>query len=357
MASNTLKNLEQAKAYFYSLRLVEAYNILRRYFDRLPFQPEPEHAEYIGMFARTLSELGKEYDLNFYLGELERLFEKMKSPEIAYQLSVVYLYLPEPRVEASKKLLDFVLKDPTAKSLHAKAKMMYADYYHSTQNDLGMCRMLIDSIGKVEDPHLQVLVDIWRAIILKDEGNLNEAEAVINKILAGVCKESNWYAYFSARVIQALTLIKMEKREAALGVIHEVRAMFQGRACKSAMIQIQALESKLADDTKLNTLLLREKKGTLTISYENKSLTLDEKSPGDKLLLQLAKRGYLEKAFIVKSLYSRDYDAQRDDKVVYYQIHSLRKRLKTLGLPGDAVMRENGGYRLVPEVKFLEGDI
>ena len=64
--------LEEAKACFYSWRLVEAYNILRRYFDRLPFQPEPEHAEYIGLFVRTLAELGKDYELKFYVTELER---------------------------------------------------------------------------------------------------------------------------------------------------------------------------------------------------------------------------------------------------------------------------------------------
>ena len=59
METKIQKELEKAKEYFYQLKLAEAYSILRRYFDRLPFKPEPQHGEYMGMFIRVLSELGK----------------------------------------------------------------------------------------------------------------------------------------------------------------------------------------------------------------------------------------------------------------------------------------------------------
>ena len=75
--------LEEAREHFYAWRMLEAYNIFRRFFDRLPFSPEKEHAEYIGPFVRVLFELGKEFELKFYLAELEKLYQKQKHPHIA----------------------------------------------------------------------------------------------------------------------------------------------------------------------------------------------------------------------------------------------------------------------------------
>jgi hypothetical protein len=326
MDSKIRKNLEQAKAQFYSLHLIEAYNIFRRYFDRLPFQPEPEHAEYIGMFARILAELGKEYDLNFYLGELERLHDKLRDPAIAYQLAVVYAYLSEPRLETSRKLLDKIIRDPKAKELHAKAKMMLADYYDRIQHDLAACRKLIESIGEVSDPSLSILVDIWKAKISRDENNFAESEKIILGVLSRVTPAQNWYAYFSARVVQALLFIKRGTPLEARQIIDEIRELFQGRHFKSVMIQIESLEKLIQQDQALSTLKLLCDETNTVLCYENKSLSLNGKSPSDRLLVLLAKRGYLDKAFIVKSLYSRTYDSERDDKLIYYHVHSLRKR-------------------------------
>src|SRR5687768_15731174 len=115
MESKNQKQLEEAKALFYAWRLVEAYNIFRRYFDRLPFKPERAHAEYIGMFVRTLVELGKDYELKFYVAELERWHEKARLPEIAYPLAFVYYHLTPPRFEASRALFESIVKDPTAR--------------------------------------------------------------------------------------------------------------------------------------------------------------------------------------------------------------------------------------------------
>ena len=109
MDSKTHKQLEEAKGYFYLGRLLEAYGILRRYFDRLPFKPEKGHAEYIGIFARVLLELGKENDLKFYMVELERLYQKSREPAIAYPLAVVYAYLSAPKMESAKAVLECAL--------------------------------------------------------------------------------------------------------------------------------------------------------------------------------------------------------------------------------------------------------
>ncbi len=47
MNSKLEKQLEEAKAHFYAWRMLDAYNILRRFFDRLPFQPDKKEIVYL----------------------------------------------------------------------------------------------------------------------------------------------------------------------------------------------------------------------------------------------------------------------------------------------------------------------
>ena len=355
MVSKHKQILEQGKALFYSQRLVEAYNIFRRYFDRLPFQPEAEHAEYIGMFARILCELGKEFDLNFYLGELERIRDKMISPAITYQLAVVYAYLANPRLEASKKMLESLLRDPNARAYHPKTKMMLADYYDRVHNDTGTCRQLIESIGEVSDPSVNILVNIWMAKILRDEKRYDEAEVHLLKILENLDAKANWYAFFSAKVILAGLYLHRDEMEKANLLIAEIRKLFEGRHFKTVTEQIFYLENLLKEKKTLENLrFCPMSSGDTTLTYNRRSICLGIKSPADRLFVLLAKKGFLGKISIVKNLYDRIYDAKRDDKLIYYHIHSIRKRLRMLGLPSSAIISECDGYRLVPVVETGE---
>ena len=187
MAKTSETLLEQAKQHFYALRLLDAYAIFRRYFDRIPFQPEKQHAEYIGMFARTLTELGKTAELKFYMGELERWNAKLKDPTIAYQLAIVYSYMPEPRIELARQIFEQLIRDPNAQDYRLKARMMLADYYDS-KKDLGACRNLIFGLdlNEVKDPTLRLMYQIWRAKILRDEKKFEEALACLDEIFSKI---------------------------------------------------------------------------------------------------------------------------------------------------------------------------
>jgi tetratricopeptide (TPR) repeat protein len=357
MESNNHKSLEKAKAFFYSWRMLEAYNIFRRYFDRLPFQPEKEHAEYIGTFVRVLFELGKEFELKFYLTELERHYEKSKAPYIAYALGVVYSYSGQPKMEAAKTIFEEIVKDPEAKSFHPKAKMMLADYY-SRKNDMLACRMLIDSIEvPAEDKTLGVLVEIWRAVIARREKKLSEAKATLETLLAGLTPDVDWYSFFSAKVILAMTYIDEGDIKKAKAIVAEVKAMFEGRHFKSVQVQLDSLDALLKEKTGLGTLKFEQVDDECTFTYANKTLQLKNNSPAERLLLLLVKKKFLDKAIIVKNLYDRQYNAELDDKLIYYHIHTLRKRLKDIGLPAEAIANEGNGYRLVPEVETVGGDL
>jgi tetratricopeptide (TPR) repeat protein len=354
MDSKIQNNLLQAKAHFYSQRLVEAYNILRRYFDRLPFKPEDEHGEYIGMFVRVLAELGKDYELNFYLGELEKLHEKAAQPAIMYQLATIYTYLP--RMEAARKLFEAIIRDPKAQKYRDKARMNLAVYYDQVHDDVAACRSLIDSIEDTSDPDFAVLVEIWKGKLLRDEKKFAEGEQLLSQLVQRLDPKANWYSYFAAKNNLALLFICLGETKKAKDILAELTALIRGRHFKCISVQLAELQRLLTSEGKTSVIRVICGETENTIEYENKTLSLNGKSPSDKLLLQLAKKRFLDKAFIVKSLYSRTYDAGRDSKLIYYHIHSLRKRLKTLGLPGTAIANEGEGYRLVPEVETIEGE-
>ena len=79
MDLKTQKELEKAKELFYDGRLLDSYNIFRRFYDRSAFlSQETGHADYIGYFVRILLELGKDFELKFYLSELEKLSTYIK---------------------------------------------------------------------------------------------------------------------------------------------------------------------------------------------------------------------------------------------------------------------------------------
>ncbi len=357
MDSKIQKNLEAAKAHFYSLRLVEAYNILRRYYDRLPFQADPEHAEYIGMFARILAELGKEFELHFYLGALEKLRATTKNPVISFQLGMVYFYLKEPRYEAGKKIFEEILRDPKSSTYHAKSKMMLAQYYKTVHNDMGACRQLIDSIGETNDVGLVPLIEIWRGVILLEEKKFDEAESYFRKVLETETLESNWYAVFSAKANLALTAMDRGEPEKATLLVEEIQELFKGKSWKSLSKFMEVIRKQIAETSNPGPMTLKVIDGERILSYERKSLSLNSKLPSDKLLISLARKGYVDKAFIVKTLYSRTYESERDDKLIYYHIHSLRKRLGEMGVPSDAIRSEDGGYRLVSQVETFEEEL
>lgn len=253
MDLKTQKYLEEAKTHFYSWRLVESYNILRRFFDRLPFKPELEHAEYIGMFARVMMELGKEHELKFYLGELERLNETLESPAISYSLAVVYTYLTPPKMEKAKTILEAIVRAPEAREFQTKAKMMLADYY-ARLDDFASCRAIIESMEEPSDLTLRLLLDIWRANILRSEKKFDEALARLRTVLAEVSVESNWYAYFSARVIEALTYMDKNAIEQASQIVIELRSIFGRRHFKTLQVQLAEIDQMLKNHLEINVL-------------------------------------------------------------------------------------------------------
>jgi tetratricopeptide (TPR) repeat protein len=344
--------LDAAQEHFYNLRFVEAYHILRRFFGRLPFQPEPDHAQLMGIFARVLSELGKSSELKFYMPFLEDWYERSKDPAMGYALAVLYRSLPDPRPEMVRKVLEEVLAGDCEKSYRAKAKMMLAHYYEWAKNDLVTCRAVIETIEEPEDPKLHTLWLIWRAKILRDQSRFDEAQAELDRVLASVNMETDWYGYFSAAVIQAGILTGRGQRAEALKVVAKVRAIFEDRNLKTLKVLMDELEERVKKRPEPPTVRFRRDAKRSTLSHGRGAVAFKRGTPAESVLALLVQKGMASKQTLVEEALGRPYGGMRDDKLIYHHVHSLREKFRELKLPEDVLVLEEDGYHLQAKMIF-----
>lgn len=357
MDSRTQQKLEEAKNLALTQHLVESYNIFRRFYDRLPFQIDQEHADYIGVFTRVMSELGKNEDLAFYISELEKRNETQSSPGIRYQLAFMYTYLPTPRVTAACKILENLIRDSEAAEFHSKAKMLLAHLYDVLDKDVGLIRKLIFSIEPSDDPFNQVLVDIWKAKVLRNEGDFVAAETAVLDLISRIESEKNWYAYFSAKLILGGIYLRTGETRKVKAIIREIRTVFAGRRFKHVANQIEELERNVNTKLKTTSLSLRCGLTQTTLSSDGKTVTLDKKGTADRFLLLLARRGFANNEVITRKLFSRSYQSDRDDKLLQQEFYSVKSRVAELGLPEEVIVQEEAGYRLLSKVEIFDGEV
>jgi hypothetical protein len=351
--NKTQIEIEKARAYFYQLKLADCYNILRRYFDRLPFKPEKGHAEFIGMFARVLSELGKKNELNFYMAELEKLEARMENSEITYQLAMVYVNAEPPKLKLATALLEKLIKTEQTGDYEAKAKMTLAYCYDSTSKDMAAIRELIFSIGPVEDLSVRSLLETWKAKVYRDEGNFEQAEKILGSLLSKLKPEADWYSYFTAKIISIGLYRDWGKENLARKLLLETIAISKEKPLKTVKRQLEYIQASFADEKDESPLIFKMTENKRVLSFRDQSVEIDESRPTEKLASLLLIQKRLTKEEIVEALFSRSY-SEPDDSAIYYHIHGVKKFLKKLGLSNPKLEKSGPYYEFKGEVQLLQ---
>jgi tetratricopeptide (TPR) repeat protein len=346
-----IQQLELAKAHFYAWRMPESYAIFRRFFDRLPFAFDPAHAQYMAVYVRLLSEMGKEREMGFYRGILQSLYHRNPNPFIAYSLVVLYLS-SEPRLpELAKSLLDACISDSPSEDLTTKAKLFLASYYCSEKNDLAACQAIIDSISTPADAHVQRVLRMWQANLKRRTGNHSEAEFILTQIIASVPWEQDWYTVFSSKVILGHMYLDQSKYAEARALLGRLKSRTENQKLKCVARQLASLETKLESASNLGQCVIETRSDSVSFQYRTKRLRIKRNTSAGKLLMLFLNRKKLRKEEIIEAIYSRKYAGESDDPLVYYQVHSLRKQLgRKIGLPPDAIQTAGGSYLWRPEV-------
>ncbi|MBM4317241.1 MAG: hypothetical protein FJ116_07150 [Deltaproteobacteria bacterium] len=354
MENKTLKELERAKEYFYQLKLIDAYNILRRFFDRLPFKPEREHSEFIGIFIRVLSELDKKQELNFYLAELEKLEPKMDCPLISYQLAMVYVNSEPSQTKRAIEILETFLKKYPSGDFAAKAKMTLAYCYDSLSNDIAAVRKLIFSIGDVQDKQLANLLETWKAKVLRDEGSFCESERVLIRLLEALTPAEDWYSYFTAKMIFIGLYRKWGKTDLARQILVEVLQLSKELPLRTIKRQLASLQESFANQYPEASLVLVTKGRSNFLRFCDSEVEFDESQPIDRLTKFLLLERKLTKQQIIKILFDREYLPETDDSIIYYHIHQVKKGFKKLGINSPKVAKKGLYYEYAGDVKLIE---
>lgn len=353
METKTQKELDRAKEYFFQLKLAESYSILRRYFDRLPFKPEKEHSEYIGIFVRVLSELGKKNELSFYLHELEKLKDKINCPSITYQLAVVYLNLEPAQIKNSVQLLEKFLKDNPEGDLAAKAKMTLAYCYDSISKDIATARALVFSIKNTEDTSVSNMVETWKAKIYRDEGNFIESEKILNKLFLNLKPEEDWYSFFTAKIISIGLYRDWGKSDLARQLLIETTNLAREKPLKTVKRQLSAIQESFAENQSQSHLTLKNNLKDSWLSYQEVEIQMDESHPVEKLTKLFLIHKKLTKEEIIENLFERAYSPESDDTTIYYHIHGVKKLLKRLGLSRPDLSKKGIYYEFNNDVVIV----
>lgn len=356
MVEKQKRDLEKAKEHFFAWELHEAYSIFRRFFDRLPFCPELEHATYLSYFIRCLLELGKERELDFYLNQIEELSEKWKTPELNYQLAEVYCLGSSRDLQNAKGLLTEVIANPNARHLHSKAKIFLAYCYDAQDQDVASCRRIIDSIQDVGDRSTELSVELWKIKILRDEGNLSEAERLLTLFLKKIDSKKDWYAFFSAKILLGGLLALQDKKKEAAKLVSETKQLVENSPFRTLKAQFSALEEKLTASAPVPELTCEQGIRAWRLTLEQRSIEVKNQSKTAELLELFLKKEWVEKPYLVKKLFKKEYEPNADDSKIHSLIHAFRKTLQDLNLGVDPICFEEGRYHLVPKLKVLSGE-
>lgn len=357
METKTQKELERAKDYFYQLKLPESYNILRRYFDRLPFKPEPEHGQYIGMFIRVLSELGKKNELSFYLQELEKLRKKVNCPYITYQLAVTYVNAEPPQLRLATELLEKFLKEHSEGDLVAKAKMTLAYCYDSISKDIASVRLLIFSIKDFEEKSVGYILETWKAKVLRDEGNFLEAEKVLNKLFGHLKSEEDWYSFFTGKIIAIGLYRDWGKTDLARQLLVEAVNLSKEKPLRTVKRQLSLIQESFSQNRANSPLVLKNGEQKSYVCYLENEFELDNSRSFDRLTRLLLLHKKLTKEQIIQHLYHRPYSPELDDSAIYYNIHGVKKLLKKIGVSNPSLSKKGSFYEFEGEVEIVQEKI
>lgn len=357
MQDKQRKELEKARELFFSWELHEAYAILRRFFDRLPFAPVKEHALYLSYFIRCLLELGKERELNFYVNQIEALFEKWKTPELAYQLAEVFCLGPQKNIPKAKTLLEKVIAQGEAGYLHSKAKLFLAYCYDYENSDVASCRQIVDSIPDSEDRTTQLNIELWRIKVIRDEGQHQKAENLLREFIDKIDPRRDWYAFFSARILLGGLFAAQTRREEAQSLLDEMRKTVEKSPFRTLKAQLSALEEKLNVKPPIPEVMCEQGIRSWRLSFKSKSVEIKHQTSAARLFEMFTKKNWIEKSQLAKKLLKKDYQPSEDDSKIHFQVHNLRKLLVELDCGLDPICFEEGGYRLIPSLKILEGEI
>ncbi|NBX81839.1 hypothetical protein EBQ90_01950 [bacterium] len=354
MNSHQSENLKRAKAFYYDLKLAEAFPLFQNFFEGKTIEACCLEDSF-SLWIRTLYELGEEEALKNYRDQLQNVPEKIRTPELNYQLALSLLTQEGCTVEDAKKCFEKILFQTKDIDLLARTKMGLATCHDILSGDWKICDSIIQSIQEdTLDPYLLDLVGVWKAKILRDSGDLEGAERAVGILLAKIKSHFHWHAYLSAKVILGGVYFRQNAFDRLLEIIKEVRGYCDQVPLRTIKRQIDHLAEQMRGQQAAEPIVLERSMSSSVLRYQDKTLHLSGDKPWQQLLMVLIREKVLPKKDIIQKLYQRSYRPKTDDKLIYGQLHLLKRNLLKLGLSQKLITKESRGYRWIAQVSEVE---
>lgn len=351
MTTHVQKRIATARSEYQNLRLDRAYPIFIEIFENISNEEMVEEVEVVSFFVRTLYELGKDEDLEKLRKRLDSIPKIKNQPALLYQLGLSFLTQNTPNVKKAKKLFEAAISASSEPNLVARNKMGLATCLDILSGEYQTYSSIIFSIdvNKI-DSYLSDLVGVWKGKTLRDSGQLDEAERYLGTLIAKIKAEFNWHAYLSAKIILGGVYLRQKRYDRLLSVIKEVRAYCDKFPLRTIRRQMDHLADQIKGQEKRPALTWKKSGKIKTLKYQDRVLSMKGDQPWQRLLISLISQKILPKKEIIRKLYKRNYRSKADDKLIYGQLHLIKKHLLKLGLSQKSVIKDSAGYRWNEEV-------
>lgn len=356
MTPHVQNQLADAVEHYKKLNLEPSCFLFSEVFRSLSNEELMNQVSTLSLYIRTLYELGKDDELEQLRLRLEAISGWQSRAELLYPLALSLLTRNTPQLKEAKKLFEIALSQTSEPDLVARNKMGLATCLDILTGDYHSYEATIRSIDQKQiERYLCDLVSVWKGKILRDSGRHEEAEKFLGSLIAKVQPCFNWHAYLSAKIILGGVYLRQEKYDRLLSVIKEVRAYCDRYPLRTIRRQMDHLADQIKGQEKRPQLFWKKSGKMKVLRYQDQVLSLTGDQPWQKLLISLISKKILPKNEIIRKLYKRNYHPKKDDKIIYGQLHLIKKHLMKLGLSQKSVTKDAAGYRWNEEVSEWEG--
>ncbi len=329
------EKLAEARRYFFAYQFRQAYHLYHQAFSTLPFQVVDSQLDHMGHFIRVLLELDRMEELKFYIPILEAHCEKVKGRYAGYALGFIHFYMGSRN--RAKELLQQVLAHAGDDGdLRIKATMILAHMAPDPETV-----SLIHSIDfPAKDERLAKLLLIWRQIVLRHQGRVQESVVGLQQLVQVCEAEREWYCVAAAKDALIRARLKMMDFDGARSEIESFKGAEDWGKFRTVAMQMESLNGHYRKVLAGRTIVTAEKKNAIELTHAD--CTVRVQQDGLRKLIELFQS---TPSMTIKK-------AAKSLAVTNEGLKDLTKRLsaklRELQLPLDSIEWEGVRLNLIP---------
>jgi hypothetical protein len=332
------EKLAEARQYFYSYQFRQAYHLYHRAFSTLPFRITQPQLDHMSHYMRTLLELDRLDELKFYLPILERHYEQSGGAQIGYALAYVH-YLIGSKTRAQNLFERACQSEDT--DLRTKALMMLA---RLSSNEGDCIRYIGGVTAPPRDPQLAKLLEVWRCILLRYQGQVPGSIARLYRLIASIEPASEWYCLLSAKDALVRGLLHQMDFDGARREIENIGEGEEWRNFRTVVMHIEQLNGVYRQSLSKRTILGTDRSNALQLTHRGQTVGVHQ--PALRTLVAMFQSSP------TVTLRRATHALSVSEAQVTEMLKKFSVKLRQLQLPKDSLDWQGNRVHLVPALRL-----